>query len=226
MRRNSGHDPDADFRRGSRELADHRPDLAVRSLRAAVDSRSVTQPAKLSRDLYWLALALLRLDRSELAVRSLASAQKLRPRGVARSAYLRRVNDYGMCRRSSPELDDFYAFYSVQACIYLGGKPSRRFDSNSEKDMVTRIIGDAWRSLSCSGALVGLKASRKLAIFKARKIAFPFFGLGRTGRGKFLDVDFRGATRLEGDQRCSCGSGLPFMRCCGRTSAPSERFCE
>ena len=49
----------------------------------------------LSRNLYWLAIALLRLDRSEIALRSLASAQKLRPRSLARLAYVNRVNDYG-----------------------------------------------------------------------------------------------------------------------------------
>jgi hypothetical protein len=224
MRRYPGQGREADFRRGRRELALHRPDLAVRSLRSAVDACSAAHPGTLSRDLYWLAVALLRLDRSELAIRSLASAQKLRPRGIARAAYVKRVNDYGMRRRARPELDDFYAFYSVQACIYLGRKKSRRFDGNAEKDMVTRLIGDAWRSLSCSGALEGLTASRKLAIFKSKKIVFPI-GFDPS-RGKILDVDFRRGIGLEGDERCSCGSGLPFMQCCGRTSAPRERFCE
>ena len=98
---------DSDFRRGQSELARHRPDLAVRKLRAAVDACPAAKAGELSRDLYWLAIALLRLDRPELAMRSLASAQKLRPRGIARTVYERRVNAYGMCRRSSPTLDDF-----------------------------------------------------------------------------------------------------------------------
>lgn len=225
MRRYPGTSGDADFRRGRRELARHRPDTAVRSLRSAVEACPATRPGRLSRDLYWLALALLRLDRPELAIRSLASAQKLRPRSVARSAYIRRVNDYGMRRQPRPDLDDFYAFYSVQACVYLGRKPAGRFDTNAEKDMVTRLIGDAWRSLSCSGALEGLAASKKLELFKSHRIAFPI-GLARPDRGRILEADFRSGSLLEGDQRCRCGSGLPFMRCCGRTAAPRERFCE
>ena len=173
-----------DFRAGMRSLAEHRPDLALHSLRAAADDCPASDPAELCRDLYWLAQALLRLDRPELAVKSLASAQKLRPRGFARRLYLRRVNDYGMCRRSSVELDDFYAFYSLHACAFLNRKPNGRFDSNAEKDAVTRLIGDAWRNLLRSGKLDGLSSGKKLALFKSWKMAFPFFGLNQGSLGQ------------------------------------------
>ena len=216
---------DSDFRRGQSELARHRPDLAVRKLRAAVDACPAAKAGELSRDLYWLAIALLRLDRPELAMRSLASAQKLRPRGIARTVYERRVNAYGMCRRSSPTLDDFYAFYSVQACAYFVAKKQGSFATSAEKDVVTRLIGDAWHSLSCSGGLTGLSASRKLALFKSWPIAFPLFGLEKPVRGKVVAADFRRGGKLQGDERCRCGSGLPFMRCCGRTSSPLEGSC-
>ena len=217
---------EADFRRGRRELSEHRPDQAVRSLRVAVDGCPASRAGELSRNLYWLALALFRLDRSELAIRSLASAQKLRPRGIARSAYIARVNDYGMCKCSSPELDDFYAFYSVQVCLYFGGKEARRFDSSAEKDAITRIIGDAWRSLSNSGKLSGIGTAAKLDIFKSWIIDFPLFGLSAATRGKVMNVDFRRGFQVKGEDRCNCGSGLPFMRCCGRVSAPREQSCE
>lgn len=217
---------DRDFRRGRRELERHRPDQAVRSLRAAVDSCPAIRPGELSRNLYWLALALFRLDRPELAIRTLASAQKLRPRGIARSAYAMRVNAYGMCKRSSPELDDFYAFYSIQASAYLGAKHRDRFDSNAEKDAITRLIGDAWRSLSRSGRLVGLSPSRKLTSFGSWKIDFPLFGLENKGRGKVVTADFRRGASIHSEDRCCCGSGLPYMRCCGRTLSMRESICE
>jgi hypothetical protein len=215
-----------EFRLGKRELANHRPDLALRRFRFAVKACPATNPGELSRSLYWLALALFRLDRPEFAIKSLASAQKLRPRGVARAAYLRRINDYGMLRRSKPELDDFYAFYSVQACSYLERKQGGRFDSNAEKDVVTHLIGDAWKTLSRSGALASLSTARKLAFFKSRPIPFPVFGLEPSTRGTIISADFRRGRRLGGDDRCSCGSGLPYMRCCGRTGSLSERSCE
>jgi hypothetical protein len=226
MGRYRSRNTDEDFRLGRRELARHRPDLAVRSLRKAVDECPAVRAGELSRNLYWLSLALLRLDRPELAIRSLASAQKLRPRGIARSAYTLRVNAYGMCRRSSPELDDFYAFYSVKACSYLESKERPRFDSNAEKDAVTRLISDAWRTVSRSGKLAGLSASRKLTLFKSWRIEFPLFGLNQPNHGRILAADFRRGSKILGEERCSCGSGLPFIRCCGRTSTPSECLCE
>jgi len=110
-----------------------------------------------------------------------------------------------MCRRARPELDDFYAFYSVKACSYLGSKKLGRFDSNSEKDMVTRLIGDAWRIMSRSGKLVGLSAAGKMKLFKSWPVAFPFFDLPAAARGKILTVDFQKGFKVG---NCDCGLSL------------------
>jgi hypothetical protein len=217
---------DSDLRRGKAELLRHRPDLAVRSLRKAADACPATRPGELSERLYWLALALFRLDRPELALKSLASAQKLRPRGIAREAYSRRVNDYGMLRRQSPEIDDFYAFYSIHACAYLGRKKGSRYDSQAEKDAVVRIIGDSWRTVSRSGRLASLQPAAKLALFRDWPVAFPAFGAVSAPPGSTIEVNFRRGAKQGCDDRCRCGSGLPYRQCCGRTSSPSERFCE
>ncbi|HET7839881.1 MAG TPA: hypothetical protein VFL04_08975, partial [Rectinemataceae bacterium] len=155
---------DARFRAGLRDLGRHRPDLAVRRFREAADSCPASRPGLLSRRLYWLATALLRLDQTELALKSLASAQKLRPRGYAREAYSRRVNAYGMPRRQSPELDDFYAFYSIHMCEYLRKKEQPRFDTRQEKDVVVRLVGDSWLALSRSRRLAALGAGEKLRL--------------------------------------------------------------
>jgi hypothetical protein len=226
MRHCHGGRRDSDFRKGKLALKNHRPDLALRSFRSAAEECPASYPGELSRNLYWLAIALLRLDKPELALKSLASAQKLRPRGIARSAYMHRINAYGMCRRSSSELDDFYAFYSLQACAYLGRKQAGRFDSNAEKDAVTRLIGEAWRDLTCSGVLEGQSAERKLAFFKARKIDFPILNLNPPMNGTIIAADFRRGHRLLGNERCSCGSGLSYMSCCGRTQSLRDAFCE
>jgi hypothetical protein len=217
---------DSDFRRGLRELLRHRPDLAVRSLRKAADDCPATMPGELSQRLYWLSLALFRLDRPELALKGLASAQKLRPRGIARAAYEHRVNEYGMLRRQSPDLDDFYAFYSIHSCAYLGKKPNGRFDSSSEKDNVVRLIGDSWRAVSRSRLLSGLGPAEKLAMFREWPVAFPSFGVLTERNGREVAVNFKRGSRQGCDERCSCGSGLPYRQCCGRTASPSERYCE
>ena len=153
-----------ELERGMRELARHRPDRALKLLREAVDSCPASRPAQLSARLYWLSVALLRLDRPELALKSLASAQKLRTRGYARAAYAARSNEYGMPRRAKPELDDFYAFYSLQAGRYLGTRPGGRFAAAAEKDAVTRLIAEAWTGLRASGRLAGLGPGGKLAL--------------------------------------------------------------
>lgn len=221
---------DRAFREGLRGLARHRPDLALKALRAAVDACPATRPGELSGRLYWLAVALLRLDRPELALKSLASAQKLRPRGLARRAYGARANDYGMPRRDRPELDDFYAFYSIQASRYLGSRPGARFGSMGEKDAVTRLVAESWKALRASGRLEGLAAGGKLALFRAWPTAFPSFaapGHAAAAPGREpLRADFRRGRVAGSEDRCPCGSGLAYRCCCGRLASPRGLSCE
>jgi len=88
VKRHESGNRERDFRMGRRALANHRPDLALRGFRAAAGACPATRPGELSAYLYWLAVALMRLDRPELALKSLASAQKLRPRSHARAVYV------------------------------------------------------------------------------------------------------------------------------------------
>jgi len=212
------------FEAGKRELAAHRPDRALRLLRESVEACPAEQSALLAQRLYWLAVTLLRMDRPELALKSLASAQKLRPRGLARKAYKHRVNEYGMPRRDSVELDDFYAFYSIRTCLYLGSCSGHRFATVAEKDRVTRIIAAAWKELRQSRKLEGLSTDLKLLLYKSWGISFPSFGLDATF-GSCPDpiaVDFKRGRSVRGDDRCTCGSGLAYRLCCGRTISPLE----
>ncbi len=228
----SGRDPatrGAAIKAGLRELARHRPDRALEPLREAVQGCPAMDKVELARRLYWLAVALLQLDRTELAIKSLASAQKLRPRGLARDVYVRRVNAYGMPRRATRELDDFWAFYSIQACTYLASRPGRRFAAATEKDLVTRTIAAEWMEIRRSGRLEDLDVEERLALFRASKLAFPRpVGLGEgvyPGASSCSDplrVDFKRGKRVKAKDRCPCGSGLPYCKCCGRTKSPLE----
>ncbi len=202
-----------------RELSTHRPDKAIASLRQAVDAIPPSCSDELSQALYWLSVALLRLDERPLAIKSLASAQKLRRRGYARRLYLRSVNEYGMPRQASPELDDFYAFTNLQIAYYLTRKTKSRFDSFQEKDTVLRLILDSWKQLDASGHLFGMDACEKLDIFRKIKIHYPSFGLSNSHR-VIVKASF-GTSRQEAGaksaaDRCPCGSGLPYGQCCGR----------
>ena len=213
------------LRRGIRELSSHRPDRAIASLRQAVDAIPPSCSDELSQALYWLSVALLRLDERPLAIKSLASAQKLRRRGHARRLYLRNINEYGMPRQVNSSLDDFYAFTNLQIAYYLGKKSSNRFDSFQEKDAVLRLILDAWKRLSASGQLAGLGACEKLDIFRKMKLHYPSFGLSNTHR-VFVRASFGpsrpNSTLKKAAERCNCGSGLPYGQCCGRVQHLKE----
>ena len=212
------------LRAGIRELRDHRPDKAVRSLRLAVEDCPACEARELAQRLYWLAVALLRLDQSEVALKSLASAQKLRPRGIARKAYLERINCYGMPRRRSADLDDLYAFFSIKMREYLGSRGTPRFGSDLEKDLVTDLISAAWLELRQSARLRGLMPAARIALMRRWPVDFPAgmaFGPGGQGAEPCV-VNFRTGRTVGPDDRCPCGSGLPYRLCCGRTQGLGE----
>lgn len=212
--------PGAGYSSGRRALARHRDLEALRSLRAAVDALPPGNRL-LSNRLYWLAIALLRLGRLDLAVKSLASAQKLAPRSHARALYGRMVNGYGMAKSSCEDHDDFRAFFSIQAARYLGER--KAFRDELEREAVSRSLADAWLGISASGLLDGLDCAGKLALFRKVDAGIPSVMVeGRDAFARIVPVDFRRERRLEPADRCTCGSGLPWRMCCGRTSSPSE----
>lgn len=211
------------LRKGLRELALHRPDLAIDSLKKAVDSIPPSCSEELSHALYWLSVALLRLDKRALAMKSLASAQKLRRRGHARRLYLHSVNEYGMPRQPTVELDDFYAFMNIQMAAYLSHRPRRRFESFQERETIFRIILDSWKRIRASAPFKEAECAEKLQLFKMTKPSFPSFGFD-PGRTRVIHASFS-AFQAPGGQpsrRCSCGSGLPWTKCCGRVRSLGE----
>lgn len=221
--------PETLIRVGLRELARHRPDLALAPLRAAVDGTPAACADELSRALYWLSVALLRLDRKELALKSLASAQKLRRRGIARHVYLKRANEYGMPRRPSAELDDFYAFASIRLADYLTRKPRSRFDSEAEREAVMKMVAESWKVLRTSGKLAGLECGSKLQLFRSGEFGQTPLGMkafaSRGGNSQIAPARTRILSAAFGSSAaapCVCGSGLPYHQCCGRTKSLGE----
>ncbi len=220
MKRNpSG--PGTGYSSGRRALARHRDLDALRLLRAAVDALPPGSPL-LSGRLYWLGIALLRLGRKDLAVKSLASAQKLAPRGHARALYGHMVNGYGMAKSSCEDHDDFRAFFSIQAARYLGER--RAFRDELEREAVSHSLADAWLAISSSGLTEGLDCAGKLELFRKVDARIPAtMSDARAESARIVPVDFRRERRIHPADRCTCGSGLPWRMCCGRTSSPSER---
>lgn len=211
------------LRKGLRELVSHRPDKAMKTLGRAVEAIPAACTEELSHALYWLSIALLRLDKRDMAIKSLASAQKLRRRGYARRVYLRNVNQYGMPKQPTAELDDFYAFMNIQFAAYLVKKPDNRFESCLERETIFRIILDAWKSLKTGSLLVNHDCGEKLVFFRRIMPNFPNFGMVSERRSVIrASFDISAMMSPGVSQRCVCGSGLPYSQCCGRVKSLRE----
>ncbi|HUW69773.1 MAG TPA: SEC-C metal-binding domain-containing protein [bacterium] len=218
--------PDASisaFQKGRRALASHEPVAALRSLREAVDGCSATNRTELARRLYWLSIALRRLGKDGLAIKALASAQRLAPRGTARSMYLHVANDYGMPRAACQEHDDYRAFCSIHIRRYLDKTHARRFSSQTEAEAVLKIIADAWVRIQSRTGLGNSSCTEKIRLFRETSIEFPMLrSLEHAASGRIIQADFARGRAVGADDRCPCGSGLPYRQCCGRTRLPYE----
>ena len=217
--------------RGIKALGQHRPDKAVNFFRSATERTEVTKPVELAKTLYWLAVALQQMGQSDLALKSLASAQKLERRGYARKLYIRATNQYGMLKRSCQDLDDFFAFMHLQLAKYLSKRPGHRFTSLEEHEVVMATLFDAWKSIQSSGALEGQTCAEKVLYFRNLRLSFPAVTEGISVRARRekgpenFDVGVSGRPSsvkevLSGP--CPCGSGLPYLQCCGRIKSVRE----
>ncbi|HOV93944.1 MAG TPA: hypothetical protein PLT87_03590 [Spirochaetales bacterium] len=217
--------------RGIKALGQHRPDKAVNFFRSATESVEATKPVELAKTLYWLAVALQQMGQSDLALKSLASAQKLQRRGYARKLYVRATNQYGMLKRSCQDLDDFFAFMHLQLAKYLSKRPGHRFTSLEEHEAVMATLFDAWKSIQSSGFLEGQTCAEKVLYFRNLRLAFPVVNEGMLVRPRCT----RGAENFDGSASsrsnsveevlsgpCPCGSGLPYLQCCGRIKSVRE----
>lgn len=209
--------------RGKRALSRHNPETALKSLESALKLCPVENRRELSQVFYYLGLTLLRLDKPNGAVRSFRAAVRLRKRHCYSRAMLARFgNDYGMARQANPALDDWAAFYSIHLQRYLRSKANQRVSTEAEGDMIKDLIRDYWRLLLDRRLLDGKSCEEKLELFRSVEVIFPFYMQSEPYDEKVISVDFQRKLRLSGENRCRCGSGMPFRMCCGRTQGAEE----
>jgi hypothetical protein len=211
------------YDRGLGSLARHRPAEAVKALQTALEA---CPPSK-SHDLYqiclFLGVALQRVGFPQSAIKSWMSCQRLNKRGPTRKMLSRYTNCYGMERQESSEADDWQAFSSLQTVRYLLGKNKRTFSTEAEHDMIKDLIKDSWNDLRRKEDLRNLSGCEKLGAFRAVRIVFPTVVLAEPHLdGPVITVNFQTKQRVGLNDRCSCGSGMPFMLCCGRTPGKEE----
>ena len=214
---------DLQVKRGLVALSRHKPADAVQLLQQALENCPPSRTQELHRICFYLGIALRRLGFSQSAIKSWISCQRLNKRGHTRKMLLRLTNGYGMERQETVEGDDWQAFYSIQAARYLLNKNKRTFSVEAEKDMIGDLIRDSWDQLQGSGALNDKNSCEKLEVFRSVVIVFPTTVAAEPKTGEpVIAVNFRTRRKVALTDRCTCGSGLPFVQCCGRTPGKEE----
>lgn len=208
---------------GKRELARHNPERALKAFERALNVCPVDHNSELSKAFYYLGLTLLRLGRPNGAVRSFRAGTRLQKRSCfSRKMLLRFGNDYGMARQETPEQDDWTAFYAIHLQRYLSLKRTQRIATEAEGDMIRDLIRDYWSGLTARRLLESKSPQEKISLFRSVEIVFPFLVVPEALDDNVISVDFRQKVRMAAEDRCRCGSGMPFMMCCGRTRGVDE----
>jgi hypothetical protein len=213
----------AHYLKGLDFLARHRPEDAVRSLHAALEECPAAKPHELYNICFYLGIALRRIGYPQAAIKSWISCQRLIKRGRIKKMLSRYTNCYGMDRQASSEADDWQAFSAIQIARYLCCKNKHAFSSEAEQDMIIDLIRDAWHDFLRSSSLDGKSGSEKMEAFRTLHIVFPTLVFtGPHINGRIISINFRTREKVFLTDRCSCGSGLAYMMCCGRTPAKEE----
>lgn len=210
------------YARGKVFLSLHDPESAMKSFEQALTECPVDKSRELGKILFFLGVALKKLGLPGCALRSWSVARKLDKHNFSDKFLERFTNWYGMIRQETPELDDWNAYYSIQLARYLSTKRSRRIGTEAEKDMIWELIREAWKELRDSVDLSLLDSREKLALFSGHRIVFPSFSVASQESLKAIPVDFMKKRRIEFDDQCFCGSGLPYKLCCGRIPCKDE----
>jgi hypothetical protein len=212
------------YHKGKKALKNHKPADSVKHFRDALSECPLDEKEYLYKILFFLGVALAKLGQGDYSLKCWISSLKIRKRGHSLKMLRRYVNDFGMPRQHSQRLDEWKAFYSIQLCRYLESKKSRKIGTKAEGDMIKDLIFDHWKNILLEGKLGSFSPEEKLEFFKKEKIIFPFFVLPENVTNPLVNVDFAKHRKLLPGDRCSCGSGLPFKLCCGRTPSVKELY--
>jgi tetratricopeptide (TPR) repeat protein len=221
---------DRSYRLARIYLAKHRPEKALCHLKNAVSTCPVENRKRLSHYLYFLGVSLYKLDQREAALRSWKASLKAWNHPYSRKFFKRVANVYGMAKGSCIEEDDWKMFYTIQVEKYLRQKRSHSLGTIAERDMILELIKEYWFEIRDLDMLRGLSYTDKLNIFRNVDLVFPFFDTGNDipegialFQGRFqegfrepIQVDFRKKVKITLEDDCPCGSGLPYVQCCGK----------
>ena len=170
----------------------------------------------------YIAVSLRKAGMRNRAVGSWVESARLLKRGSARRKLVRVTNEYGMAKQVDEERDNAEAFYGVQLSRYIRSKKSHKLGTRAEIDMIVELVDQYWNQISSSGSLNDMSHVQRLALFRDTVIVFPFLSVPEALKTEDVAIDFCHGTRVGPNDRCVCGSGLPYRICHGRTPGMDE----
>ena len=209
------------FRNGQRALRRHRNRQALQLLTAAVAECPAARRPELAAALRALGFACARLGRRDAALRCWIDAQRTRKQARLARLIRRCTNDYGMPRQHHRILDDWRAFHSLQLSRYVA-EGGRLPLGPAESDMLRDLLWGHFTELLRGGVLDGRSAEQRRELFMHARISFPLLHLPSSQPDTPIAVDFVRGRRLAPSDPCTCGSGLPYVVCCGRIPTSGE----
>ena len=210
------------YARGKTLLTRHDPEHALKDFESALANCPVDRVKELGKILYFLGVTLQKLGMSSWALRSWSVARKLDKHNYSGKFLTRFTNPYGMAKQANCELDDWNAYYSIQLARYLSTKRSKKLGTDAEKDMIWDLIREGYRELRVLIDLDSLGSREKLVVFKRHQLVFPTFTASVPTGVESIPVDFVKKRRINIEDHCFCGSGVPYKLCCGRIPGKDE----
>ena len=184
----------------------------------------MTERVELALVLRSLGFACSRLGRRDAALRCWVDAQRTHKQPRLARLIGTCSNDHGMPRQGHRLLDDWRAFHSLQLARYVRAKTHTPLGA-AETDMLRDLLWSHFTELVRRGALQGHSAEQRRQLFAGLQISFPLLlpaATDASDAGRVVAVDFvRRRRPLAGDP-CVCGSGLPYVVCCGRIPTSEE----
>jgi hypothetical protein len=211
------------FKKGKDNLSKHNPKTALRELHLALAQCPAKENSSLAKVMFYIGITLKKLGAPNGAVKSWVVAQKLNKSGYSSKMIKRFVNDYGMTKQNNDYEDDWKAFHAIQLSKYLDLKEGGTIPTSAERDVITDLIWDKWNAVNTDHTLYGLTTDEKIEYFQSVEIFFPVHREQQSyTHSRCIHVNFAQQERISWKDRCFCGSGLPYGKCCGRTPGEDE----
>jgi hypothetical protein len=210
------------FQRAKENLSRHDPGTALKNLQMAIEECPASDSKNLSKVLFYTGITLKKLGVPNGALKSWVLSQKLIKSGYCSKMIKRFINDYGMSKQETESLDDWKAFHAIQLAKYLGTKENGKLHNTAEQDAIGEIIYEYWKYLCKTISFEEKNLDEKVRIFNQVNLFSNGPQTGRSGAAVCIPINFKEKRKYFPQDRCGCGSGLPFCMCCGRTPGADE----